>query len=135
MALYRWATKLAWIWSWFAPTNSWTTGQVLTKTAWWYDWETIDALPSGGTTWQVLTKTASWADWETVDALPSGGTAGQVLTKTTSWADWETPTWWIDISSQANNILTAWAKIWAGTESNYEGLSTYDDNTLYMTIE
>ena len=30
-----------WWWGNFNPENPWTTGQVLTKTATWYDWETI----------------------------------------------------------------------------------------------
>ena len=39
------------------------------------------------------------------------------------------------VSSQANNILTSWMKIWAWTQSNYEWLGTYDSNTVYLTIE
>ena len=39
------------------------------------------------------------------------------------------------VSSQANNILTSWMKIRAGTETNYGNLGTYDSNTLYLTIE
>jgi hypothetical protein len=26
-------------------------------------------------------------------------------------------------------------KIWAGTQANYEALSSYDNNTVYLTIE
>ena len=69
----------------FVPTNSWSTGNVLTKTAGWYEW----AAPSG---WDVV------------------------------------------VSSQANNILTSWMKIWAWTESDYQNLWTYDSNTVYLTI-
>lgn len=39
------------------------------------------------------------------------------------------------VSSQANNVLTSWMKIRAGTETNYGNLGTYDSNTLYLTIE
>ena len=38
------------------------------------------------------------------------------------------------VSSQPNNILTSWMKIRAGTQENYEGLSSFDDNTLYLTV-
>ena len=38
------------------------------------------------------------------------------------------------LSSEANNILTSWAKIWAWTQANYEALGTYDNNTVYLTI-
>lgn len=69
----------------FYPTNAWSTGNVLTKTAAGYEW----AAPSGG------------------DVM---------------------------VSSQANNILTSWMKIWAGTQANYESLGTYDNNTVYLTI-
>lgn len=67
--------------------------------------------PWSGTTWQVVTKTANWYEW----ANPSG--------------------WDVMVSSQANNILTSWMKIWAWTQANYENLWTYDNNTLYLTIE
>jgi uncharacterized membrane protein len=39
------------------------------------------------------------------------------------------------VSSQPNNILTSWMKIRAGTETNYWNLSSYDSNTLYLTVE
>jgi hypothetical protein len=39
------------------------------------------------------------------------------------------------VSDQANNILTSWMKIWAWTQANYEALSSYDNNTVYLTIE
>ena len=45
--------------------------------------------------------------------------------------------WWsgdVQVSTQANNILTSWMKIWAWTEANYWNLWTYDSNTLYLTV-
>lgn len=42
---------------------------------------------------------------------------------------------WVLVSDQPNNILTSWMKIWAGTETNYWNLGTYDSNCLYLTIE
>lgn len=72
----------------FAPSNAWTTGQVLTKTANGYE-------------------RASW------------------------WWGWSSEVW---VSTQPNNILTSWMKIRAWTQANYESLSSYDSNTLYLTI-
>lgn len=63
-------------------------------------------------------------------------TTDQVLTKTASWYQWATPSGWdVMVSSQANNILTSWMKIWAWTQANYDNLWTYDWNTVYLTIE
>jgi hypothetical protein len=39
------------------------------------------------------------------------------------------------VSSQSWNILTSWMKIWAWTESDYLNLWSYDNNTLYLTVE
>lgn len=65
----------------------------------------------------------------------NAGSTGQVLTKTSSNYEWATPSWGdVKVSSQANNILTSWMKIWAGTQANYEALGTYDNNTVYLTI-
>lgn len=41
MALYRWNTKLAWIWKSFNPENAWTEWQVLTKTSTGYAFENV----------------------------------------------------------------------------------------------
>lgn len=42
--------------------------------------------------------------------------------------------WQVQVSSQTGNILTSWMKIWAWTESDYSSLSSYDSNTLYLTV-
>ena len=47
-----------------------------------------------------------------------------------AWAGWD-----VLVSDQANNILTSWMKIWAWTQANYDNLWTYDNNTVYLTIE
>ena len=63
-------------------------------------------------------------------------TTDDVLTKTANGYEWATPSGWdVVVSSQANNILQSWMKIWAGTETNYWNLGTYDSNTLYLTVE
>lgn len=38
MAIYRWATKLAWIWKGFSPENTGNTWDKLEKTNTWYQW-------------------------------------------------------------------------------------------------
>lgn len=43
--------------------SGWTTGQVLTKTAQWEEWDDVEALPSWWSTWDKLQKTADWAEW------------------------------------------------------------------------
>lgn len=67
MALYKWADKVAWsAGAGFTP-GSWTTGQVLTKTASGYAWDDVPTeLPSSGTTWHVLTKTADGNAWSAI---------------------------------------------------------------------
>ena len=41
MAIYRWGTKLAWVWKSFNPENSWTEWQFLKKTSTWYAFDNI----------------------------------------------------------------------------------------------
>lgn len=95
-----------------------------------------------GSTWAV-TYTApvtsvnsnTWA--VTVSEFSPGWTAttGYVVTKTANGYEWSAPSGWdVMVSSQANNILTSWMKIWAGTQANYESLWTYDNQTIYLTI-
>lgn len=48
----------------FSPTSAWTTWQVLTKTAWWYDWAAPTGWISNDTTWTTTTVTAIWAGTE-----------------------------------------------------------------------
>ena len=92
MALYKWATKVAWsAGAGFVPSNTWSVGQILTKTATGYDWET-NAWFSPENTWstgQVLTKTATGYNYQDVPSeLPSGWSTGQILKKTASGTEW-----------------------------------------------
>lgn len=51
----------------FSPTSAWTTGQVLTKTAWWYDWAAAPATwITNDTTWTTTTVSAirAWTEAE-----------------------------------------------------------------------
>lgn len=38
------------------------------------------------------------------------------------------------VSSQPNNVLNDWVKLRAWTQANYESLSSYDSNTIYLTL-
>ena len=68
-------------------------------------------------------------------APATAGTQWQVLTKTASGYEWANASWWdVMVSSQSWNILTSWMSIWAWTQSDYDGLGTYDSNTVYLTI-
>lgn len=59
--------------------------------------------------------------------------------KTVNWnsilGSWDITVWGdVQVSSQANNILTSWMKIWAWTEADYWNLGNYDPNCIYLTI-
>ena len=59
-----------------------------------------------------------------------------VLTKTANGYEWAAPSGWdVVVSTQTGNILTSWMKIWAGLETDYQNLGTYDSQTLYLTVE
>lgn len=52
---------------WFSPSNIWTTWQVLTKTAWGYEWDNAPATwIQNDTTWTTTTVTAirAWTEAE-----------------------------------------------------------------------
>ena len=84
-----------------------------------YVWSSAPSSPTEWMVWYDTTndvlKTYDWSQWNSVWG---GGGGGDV-----------------QVSTQANNILTTWMKIWAGTDANYANLWTYDNNTLYLTIE
>jgi hypothetical protein len=87
------------------------------------------------TNWGVTS--VNWNTWAVTvtEFLPSWtATTGYVVTKTANGYEWAAPAGWVDISSQANNILTSWAKLRAGSQADYENLWTYDTNTVYLTI-
>jgi hypothetical protein len=70
-----------------------------------------------------------------LNEVPSWWTNWDVLTNVNWTATWQAPSGWdVMVSSQPNNILTSWMKIRAGEQSDYEGLWTYDMNTVYLTI-
>ncbi len=124
MALYRWANRLAWgIQSEFLPSNSWTTWQVLTRTANGYDWEnpTGSVTSVNGQTWAV-----------TVNEVPWTWTTWYVLTKTANGYNWaQAAASWIQKASWSPIDLQY---IWAWTEAQYTALANKNENTVYLTI-
>lgn len=157
-----WPTYTAWTWISIvsdAITNTWVTSfngstWAVTYTAPvtsvnWNTWAVTLTIPTvnnstitfaqwGVSKWQINLNQAS-GETISLDAwfVPWWtATTGYVVTKTAGWYEWAAPSWWdVMVSSQANNILTSWMKIWAWTQSNYEWLGTYDNNTVYLTIE
>lgn len=131
---------------------TWITSWDVTNALWYTPYDASN--PSGYTnnTWDVVWPASStdwhlavfdWATWKLIKdwgAIPTWVPAvwsnGQVLTVVSWAAAWANASWWdVLVSTQANNILTSWMKIWAWTETNYTNLWTYDSNCLYLTIE
>lgn len=111
-------------------------------TAWmvWYD-TTNNLLKSyNGTAWSAVGAVLSVNGQTgnvTVQATLSNITSSEIKTGTATTQKsvtaaalaWAMPV----LSTQANNVLTSWMKIWVGTESNYSSLGTYDNSTIYLT--
>jgi len=143
-----WVTSVNWQ-TWAVTVNevpsSWTTNYLLQKTANGYAWanalwnyvqwpgSSTDAHLAvfDGTTGKIIKD-----GWAVPTGVPSWGSNWQVLTMVSGSPAWANASggWDVQVSTQANNILTSWMKIWAGTEANYSNLWTYDNNTVYLTI-
>jgi len=116
------------------------TGTAIATEAQVYKKQDTLTLPATPTNWHLV---AWWSDnktltdwWAIPTGVPTVWTNGQVLTVVSGVAAWAAPSGWdVMVSSQANNILTSWMKIWAWTQTNYDNLWTYDSNTVYLTIE
>jgi len=123
-------------------SDSTTTNKFVTatdKTTWSGKQDAL-TLPATPTQWNLVTWWAnnkSLVDWWTIPTgVPSGWNNGDVLTNVSWTPTWSAPSGWdVVVSSQANNILTSWMKIWAGLETDYWNLGTYDSNCLYLVIE
>jgi len=103
MALYRWNTKVSWIWQSFNPENIGTEWQVLTKTNSWYAYcDVPEELPTTWNVWDVLTKTADWVAF----SAPQGWWSKMVdvlLMWAWGWWGW----WW------CTNVINDWWGWWA----------------------
>ena len=89
--------------------------------------------------WAIRThskvQSVNWNTWAvTVSEFNPWWTAttGYVVTKTASWYEWAAPSGWIEVDSASPIQLT---KIRAGTQAEYDNLSSYDATTVYLTIE
>ena len=96
-------------------------------------------LPSTPTSWHLVAwgwDNKTLTDWWAIPTgVPSGWTDWQVLSKVSWSVAWANPAGWdVQVSTQANNILTSWTKLWCWTESNYSSLWSRDSNTIYLTI-
>jgi len=147
-----------WLFQWNTPTRKWVI-----LTTWWGNYTTYytvtysvrdtfsdawiiyaETTDNSGTTYvkidyempsSTATVTAITTSTGSFFAPSNAWSTGNVLTKTAAGYEWAAPSGWdVMVSSQANNILTSWMKIWAWTQSNYESLWTYDNNTVYLTI-
>lgn len=123
--------------------NSWITAAKVTTydgysstISWKQDALTLPATP---TQWNLVVRWANnktIADWWAVPTwVPSWWNNWDVLTNVSWTPTWSAPAGWdVQISSQSNNILTSWAKIWAWTSANYSSLWSYDSQTIYLVI-
>ena len=93
--------------------------------------------------WAVTLKTINstsivWSGNIAVQATLSNISASVIKawTSTTKYAVTAAGLAWglIRISSAANNILANGWKLWAWTQEDYEALTSYDEDTVYLTI-
>lgn len=117
----------------YSTASNWK--EILAPTGWvtsfnWQTWAVTYTAPVSSVNNQTWAVTVSeFTPWWTA-------TTGYVVTKTASGYEWSAPSGWdVVVSSQTGNILQSWMKIWAGTETNYWNLGTYDSNCLYLVIE
>lgn len=120
-----WAKAVAWTWINLAfgsgnMTISADTTTLATKS----DLNNINEVPSWWTEWQVLTKwasgygweDASWTDYEAWDWI----TIWRLVKPTSIWTDYHIPSY-----TEWDNLITAWTTLWAWTENDGVGFSTY----------
>ena len=127
--------------TWLLQLNHWKTVS-FSEIAWDpYDntdlstalWAKQDELVS-----EVNIRTINWTSilgsWniDTPTGIPSQTwEAGKFLTTDWTSVSWATPTGWIAVDSNSPIQLT---KIWAGSQSAYDNLWSYDSTTVYLTI-
>lgn len=127
MALYRWCTKVSWIWQSFNPENTWTEGQVLTKTNSWYaycdpqgwgdDWPKVDVLVVAwwGGGWY------GWWGWWAVEDCRKFSLWSDTSVAITVWAWWEHNTNWCDSCFWYIIACWWWGGWWSWTVWNNWG--------------
>ena len=123
---------------WFNPWNTWTTGQVLTKTNAGYEYANAPVTSVNSNTWAVTVSEFS---------PTSSGSQWQVLTKWASGYDWANPTWWSSTitvtlasanwSSKSITVSATWV-----TSSNTviispapANINDYAENSVYCSAQ
>ena len=123
-------------------SDSTTTNKFVTatdKTTWSGKQDAL-TLPATPTSWHLVTwggDNKTLTDWWAIPTwVPAVWTNGQVLTVVSWAAAWADASGWdVVVSTQTGNVLTSWMSIWAGLDSDYQNLGSYDSNTLYLVIE
>ena len=123
-------------------SDSTTTNKFVTATdkSTWSGKQDALTVPSNPSIWHLVIwgwNNKTLTDWWAIPTwVPAVWSNGQVLTVVSWVAAWANASGWdVMVSSQTGNILTSWMKIWAGLESDYQNLGTYDSNCLYLVIE
>lgn len=109
-----WVTSVNWN-TWAVTVQetlvSWTNIKTINSNSLLWSWDvSISEVPSWWNIWQILTRIPIAPDWPSC-----------------AWRD--APASWIQ--NDTTWTTTTVTKIWAGTESEYNSLSTHDANTIY----
>ena len=96
-----------------------------------YDCNTLYSTPEWDTPFVC---SVNWCTgYVTVNEVPSGWTTWYLLTRTANWSDWcPAPT--TGIANDACGTTSTLEKIWVGTQSEYDALSSYCDTTAYLVF-
>jgi hypothetical protein len=123
-----------WITTQTAYTTKWTATKVPTIST--NTLGQVTAITETNITFPVSSVNGNTGAVTVSEFTPSWtATTGYVVTKTAWGYEWAAPSGWdVMVSTQTWNVLQSWMKIWAGTESNYSNLGTYDDQTVYLTF-
>ena len=135
---YQWGNNYGFAHSWTVTTSQ---TQVNANTYWPWNYYSSSTFitrspqySSSPYNWDSSNNDNLWW-WETwVVTLDNAITNTGVLSVNGQTGDVVLSAWDVMVSTQPNNILTSWMKIWAWTESNYQNLGSYDQNTVYLTI-
>lgn len=93
------------------------------------NWQIVDVyFNSSASVWPKFLSTNNFSSTPFTPTHASHPATKKYVDDAVAWA------WQVQVSSQTGNILTSWMKIWAWTESDYSSLSSYDSNTLYLTV-
>lgn len=131
MALYRWDTKVSWIWQSFNPENTGTEWQVLTKTCSWYAY--CDVSSWWG--WDELIQSHEWCWVSWTIERPSWATYA-IIQQYNCWT-WCFCYWdWNSLYMTPTSNLKCWQSIYACNTNwclCYWGCHCHDINFFWPT--